>query len=77
MCFRSDSSTDERLVLILFSPYVQEGEIANLPTYSFYARITAIRSQEPMSGVTLLLKDDGDAEIAKLAIINSRNKYVI
>jgi hypothetical protein len=46
--------------LPLFSPYVEEGEIANLPTYSFYARIAAVHSQEPMSGITLLLDDDGD-----------------
>jgi len=77
ICFRSGSPADERLVLSLFSPYVQEGEIANLPTYSFYARIAAIRSQEPMSGVTLLLNEDGSAEIAKRVIINSRNKYAV
>lgn len=77
VCFRSGSPADERLVLPLFSPYIQEGEIANLPTYSFYARIAAIRSQEPMSGVTLLLEDNGDAEIAKRVIINSRSKYAI
>src|SRR5680860_383849 len=75
VCFRSGSPADERLVLPLFSPYVEEGEIANLPTYSFYARIAAIRSQEPMSGVTLLLEDDGDAEIAKRVVKESRKKY--
>lgn len=75
VCFRSGSPADERLVLPLFSPYVDEGEIANLPTYSFYARIAAVRSQEPMSGVTLLLGDDGDAEIAKRVIKESRKMY--
>jgi DNA helicase HerA-like ATPase len=77
VCFRSGSPADERLVLPLFSPYVQEGEIANLPTYSFYARIAAVRSQEPMSGVTLLLEDEGDADIAKQVIKRSREKYSI
>ena len=75
ICFRSGSPADERLILPLFSPYVEEGEIANLPTYSFYARIAAVHSQEPMSGITLLLDDDGDAEIAKRVIKNSRKKY--
>lgn len=77
VCFRSGSPADERMVLPLFSPYVEPGEIANLPTYSFYARIAAVRSQEPMSGVTLLLEDDGDAEIAKQVIKRSREKYAI
>jgi hypothetical protein len=77
ICFRSGSPADERMVLPLFSPYVEIGEIANLPTYSFYARIAAIRSQEPMSGITLLLNDDGNADIAKRVIINSQNKYAI
>lgn len=75
ICFRSGSPADERLVLPLFSPYVEEGEIANLPTYSFYARIAAVHSQEPMSGITLLLDDDGDTEIAKRVIKESRKKY--
>jgi hypothetical protein len=63
------------MVLPLFSPYVEIGEIANLPTYSFYARIAAIRSQEPMSGITLLLEDDGNADIAERVIKQSRKKY--
>src|SRR5664280_1384326 len=65
VCFRSGSPADERLVLPLFSPYIEQGEIANLPAYSFYVRIAAVHSQEPMSGVTLLLDDIGNAEIAK------------
>jgi hypothetical protein len=75
ICFRSGSPADERLVLPLFSPYIVQGEIANLPAYSFYARIAAVHSQEPMSGVTLLLEDIGNAEVAKRVIEESRNKY--
>ena len=77
VCFRSGSPADERLVLPLFAPYIEVGEISNLPTYSFYARIAAVRSQEPMSGVTLLLGDDGDIEIAKQVIKRSRERYAI
>jgi hypothetical protein len=75
VCFRSGSPADERLVLPLFSPYVEQGEIANLPAYSFYARIASVHSQEPMSGVTLLLDDIGNAEIAKRVVEESRKKY--
>jgi hypothetical protein len=75
VCFRSGSPADERLVLPLFSPYIIQGEIANLPAYSFYARISAVHSQEPMSGVTLLLEDDCDKNIAKQVVEESRKKY--
>lgn len=75
VCFRSGSPADERLVLPLFSPYIVQGEIANLPAYSFYARIAAVHSQEPMSGITLLLEDVGDAEVARQVVDESRKKY--
>lgn len=75
VCFRSGSPADERQVLPLFSPYVSQGEIANLPAYSFYVRIAAVHSQEPMSGITLLLEDAGDAKVAKRVIEESHGKY--
>jgi hypothetical protein len=75
VCFRSGSPADERYVLPLFSPYVEQGEIANLPSYSFYIRISAIHSQEPLSGRTILLNNEGDEVIAKSVIEYSRNAY--
>ncbi len=73
--FRSGSPTDERLVLPLFSPYIEQGEIANLPSFNFYARIAAVHSQEPMSGMTVLLDDTGSEEVAKSVIVSSRRLY--
>lgn len=75
ICFRSGSPADERLVLPLFSPYIEQGEIANLPAYSFYARVAAVQSQEPMSGVTLLLSSVGDEMIAEKVVVRSRKQY--
>ena len=75
ICFRTGSSADERLMLPLFSPYIQEGEIANQPSYSFYARITAIQAQEPMSGTTVLLDDEGSDVTALSVIEHSRREY--
>ena len=65
---------DEQLVLPLFKPFIDEGEIANLPSYNFYARLSAIRSQEPMSG-EILLEDEGDKAIAQKVIESSRDLY--
>ena len=75
LSFRTGSPVDELLVLPLFKPFIEEGEIANLPSYTFYARLSAIRSQEPLSGETLLLKDDGDNSVAKRVIKSSRKLY--
>lgn len=75
VCFRSGSPADERLVIPLFSPYIEQGEIANLPSYNFYARIAAMQSQEPMSGITVLLDNEGSEEIAKRVIASSRRLY--
>lgn len=76
ICFRSGSPADERLVMPLFIPYIEQGEIANLPSFNFYARIAAIQSQEPMSGVTVLLQSQGSEEVARRVIASSREKHV-
>ncbi len=73
--FRTGSPIDERLVLPLFKPFIDEGEIANLPSFNFYARVSAIKSQEPLSGETLLLKDQGSKEVAKEVVKSSRKLY--
>lgn len=73
--FRSGNPEDERLLLPLFAPYVEQGEMSNLPAYNFYAKLSAVRSQEPLSGQTLLLEDDGSVEVARRAIELSRKLF--
>lgn len=75
VAFRTGSPKDEELLLPLFEPYIEKGEISNLPAYTFYAKIAAVHSQEPMSGMTVLLGDDGDRDIAKKVIALSRKVY--
>ena len=75
VCFRSGSPADERLVLPLFMPFIQQGEIANLPAYSYYARIAAVEAQEPMSGMTVVVDDKGSADVAKRVVESSRTYY--
>lgn len=72
ICFRTGNPQDERLLLPLFSPYIEQGEISNLPPFNFYAKLSATKSQEPLSGETLLLANDGSAEIATEVIQKSR-----
>lgn len=77
ICFRSGNPADENLMLPLFTPYIETGEIASLPSYSFYARIAAVHSQEPMSGMTILLSEEGSEEISQRVIEVSRQNYTI
>lgn len=51
--FRSASPDDEKLMLPQFRPYVEEGEIANLPSFKFYIKIAAINPEESFSGETV------------------------
>lgn len=75
VCFRSGSPADERYVLPLFSPSIEQGEIANLPAYSYYVRIAAVQSQEPMSGMTVVVTDDGNKITSQRVIESSRQLY--
>ena len=75
ICFRTGNPQDERTLLPLFSPYVEQGEISNLPAFNFYAKLSAIQAQEPMSGQTFLLEGEGNPAIAQKVIKHSRKKY--
>lgn len=71
----SGTPADERLVLSLFSPFVNQDEIANLPAYSYYVRIAAINAQEPMSGVTVVVEHEGSETIARRVTESSQQLY--
>lgn len=75
VAFRSGSPADERLILPLFTPYVGEGEISNLPAYNYYIRIAAVETQEPMSGVTVLLDQKEDRAMTSRIKALSRKTY--
>lgn len=75
ICFRTGNPQDERVLLPLFSPYIEPGEISNLPAFNFYAKLSAIQAQEPLSGQTLLLKDEGSDTIRADAIKHSRKVF--
>ena len=75
VCFRTGNPVDEQLFLPLFSPYLEKGEIAHLPAFSFYAKLSAVLAQEPVSGKTLLLEERGNHSVAQAAIRHSRAQY--
>ena len=77
ICFRSGSPADERLLLPLFRPFIEENEISNLPAYNFYMRIAAINAQEPFSGETMLINQAANPELIKASKAMSRRLYTI
>ena len=75
ICFRTGNPQDEALLLPLFAPYIERTEISNLPAFNFYAKLSAIQPQEPLSGQTLLLEDEGNDEIMSAVIEESRARF--
>jgi len=75
ICFRSANPVDEELMLTQFAPYVEKGDIANLPAYNFYIKISATEPEEPFSGETLLIPIKRDEKNIEELINASRNNY--
>ena len=75
ICFRTGNPQDEQLLLPLFAPYIGVGEIANLPSFNYFAKLSGVSAQEPLSGRTLLLEDKGSSEIALKVVELSREQY--
>ncbi|NTU46322.1 type IV secretion system DNA-binding domain-containing protein [Candidatus Roizmanbacteria bacterium] len=77
ICFRTASPIDEELMLTQFSPHIKKGEIANLPRYRFYIKLSAVEPEEPFSGTTLAAKVEFDHEYIDSLTQASRNNYAI
>ncbi len=75
VCFRTGNPADEKLLLPFFAPYIDAGEIANLPAYNFYMRIAGIKTQEPFSGETILPPEEGSDSVARRVVDYSREHY--
>ncbi len=73
--FRSANPDDEKLMLPQFSPYIQAGEISNLPLYKFYMKISAINPDEPFSGTTIPINLKKDNKYFEELINLSRTHY--
>lgn len=73
--FRSANPVDEELMLAQFAPYVEKGDILNLPRYNFYIKISALEPEEPFSGETILTHIDRDPVKYQLLIEASRRNY--
>lgn len=75
VCFRTGNPDDERMLLPLFTPSIQEGEISNLNAFNYYVKLSAIKAQEPLSGQTLLLNNEGNEKVLERIVDLSREQY--
>lgn len=75
ICFRTGNPQDEQRLLPMFSPYIEPGEISNLPVYNYYARLAAVHAQEPLSGQTLLLENEGNETMRDEIVKHSRKEF--
>jgi len=75
ICFRTANPEDERMILPQFRPYIEEGEIANLPSYHFYMKLGALNPEEPFSGITIPVHIEYSQNRINEVIASSRKLY--
>lgn len=75
ICFRTANPEDERMILPQFRPYIEQGEIASLPSYHFYMRLGALNPEEPFSGVTVPVKIEYSQNRVDEVIQSSQQHY--
>lgn len=77
ICFRTGNPQDEELMLAQFYPYVQKGEIMNLPRYKFYIKVSAVTSEAPFSGETIKIQIKKNVKKIQALIETSRKNWAI
>jgi len=77
ICFRTANPQDEKMIIPQFSPYIESGEIASLPSYHFYMRLGALNPEEPFSGVTTPVHIEHSQNRVNEIIKSSRKLYTI
>jgi len=77
VCFRSANYIDEELMLNQFAPYITRGEIANLPKYNFYIKVSGLEPEEAFSGETIYTPIRKDEKKIEKLIEASRNNWAI
>ena len=75
ICFRTANPEDERMILPQFMPYIEQGEIASLPSYHFYMRLGALNPEEPFSGMTIPVHIEYSQNRIDAVIDSSRKLY--
>ncbi len=75
ICFPTSSPFDEESLLPIFAPLVKEGDLMNLPSFSFYIKINALEPYDAFSGKVEPFPYTPDETIAQEIIKYSRETY--
>ncbi len=75
ICFKTANPEDEQFILPIFSPEVLKHEIANLPLYNFYMKISVGQAQDSFLAETDDFDVKGSGKTAEAVINNSRKCY--
>lgn len=75
VAFRCGSPMDEKVLLPLFMPVLEKGDLLNLPAYRFYIRIASEEVLPPISGITVLPKQISDRGTFNEVVARSRDSY--
>jgi hypothetical protein len=75
VCFRTGSPKDEEILMPLFRPFLNAGEIINQEAYNFYLKTVTIKAKEPMSGRTILIDKKTNKKLVNLVKENSRKHW--
>ena len=75
VAFKSGSPADAKILQLLLTPYVETSELINLPAFNFYARLSALESREPISGMTQLPEKLSNKKTRLAVIKSSRRRF--
>ena len=71
------SPEDEKLLLPIFSPEVEEGQIVNLPPHHFFMKVTNEESEDAFTGETVRIEQQGDETVKNTIIEYSQRHFAI
>lgn len=77
ICFATSSPIDEQMMAPQFMPNITKEDLANLPRFKFYIKMSATNPEEPFSGETIPIQLNKDKQLIESLIEASRKNYAI
>ena len=74
VCFGLGSPADERLLLGRFKPWLETGNLTNLPAYNFYMRVKAVEPMAAVSGETIVLSREQSSTERSIEVVTASRK---
>ena len=75
ICFATSSPIDEQMMAPQFTPNITKEDLANLPRFKFYIKMSATNPEEPFSGETMPIQIKKDKQLIQRLVEASRKNY--